>query len=468
LDRAYLDIHWLTDTNFSGGHMLHTLKEKYYQLPYRFRHGYKTLKKTTAFIQEFEYAEKSAVLQMQFQRLQRIVNYAWKIKGYHELWETANFSPDKLKSIDDIQKIPFITKEIIRDNYKKFSIPKRWNVQYVSTGGSMGIPMGFYEKLENTHIENAFIYDIYKRVHLDFSIDEKSFTLRGKALKNIYESNPKGINLSSYNINETTVKEYIALIDKYKYRYLKAYPSSLYQVAKLTEDNKFVMQHHFKAIMLGSEPLFDFQKELIQRVFNAPIAHWYGHSEKAVLAANCEHSYKFHVYPQYGITEVVDKNGNYVKEGETGEIIGTSFWNFATPFVRYRTMDYAELGANKCAECGRNYQLLNRIEGREQDFVIDMQGNRITLTALIFAQHFICFGRIKQMQIKQTEKGKISVLVVPTKDYNEKDSEELLAKIKTAATGGLSVEIKVVDSIEPLRNGKVRFLDQRLDLTLYE
>ena len=99
-------------------------------------------------------------------------------------------------------------------------------------------------------------------------------------------------------------------------------------MAKIMRDNNLVMNHKFKAIMFGSEPLYGFQKELINEVFKTKLCYWYGHTEKSILAGNCEFDDRFHVYPQYGITEIIN-----------GEMIGTSFWNYATPFIRYKTTE---------------------------------------------------------------------------------------------------------------------------------
>jgi len=77
---------------------------------------------------------------------------------------------------------------------------------------------------------------------------------------------------------------------------------------------------------------------------NSKIFSWYGHAEQVILAPWCEHTNKNHLWPFYGYTEILDEKDEAVKEGEEGELIGTSFHSFITPFIRYRTMDRAIKG----------------------------------------------------------------------------------------------------------------------------
>jgi len=220
--------------------------------------------------------------------------------------------------------------------------------------------------------------------------------------------------------------------------------------------NNLRMSHKFEAIMFGSEPLYDFQKEVINEVFNTQLCYWYGHTEKSILAGNCESDSRFHIYPQYGFTEIVN-----------GELIGTSFWNFATPFIRYKTSDYAEVSDSGSCNCGRHYQLLNKIDGRLQDYIINRDSELVTLTALIFAQHFDCFSKIEQMQLEQRTVGEIAVNIVPGNNFNDTDKSEIIDKMMQASHNKIVIEVKIIESIERTKVGKTQFLNQHLDINTF-
>ncbi|MFB6320383.1 hypothetical protein [Saccharicrinis sp. FJH54] len=296
----------------------------------------------------------------------------------------------------------------------------------------------------------------------------KRVALRGHKIEGLYYIKPSNVMLlSSYSLDVENVKIILEAIRQYNAPILHVYPSSVYLLAKIIKDNQLTLSHHFKLIALSSEPLMQHQKNLIKDVFHTNLSHWYGHTEKAVLAGYCEKEDTFHIYPQYGITEILNSDGSPTPAGKTGEIVGTSFWNLATPFVRYKTQDFAEVGADSCASCGRNYKILNRIEGRLQDYVIDKDGHLISLTALIFAQHFKAFENIVSLKLEQYEKGIVNVNIVPDKHFSPADQAEVKQVMQDVTGGRLTVNIHITDKIERTKAGKQPFLKQNLNVNEY-
>ena len=145
-------------------------------------------------------------------------------------------------------------------------------------------------------------------------------------------------------------------------------------------------------------------------------------------------------------------------------MVGTSFWSEGTPFIRYRTGDLAERGQIGCARCNRQFEILTRIEGRKQDYVVTTDGGYVTLTALIFAQHFHAFGSIINMQLYQDRVGEVLVKVVPTSAFSDQDINEIKTTMEGAVGGRLSVRVQIVDEIPRTQRGKYRFLEQKLDI----
>jgi len=429
------------------------VRTMYSKIQYRLRNkDYKYYLETRQLIKDTEYLSKDELEKFQFNKLQNIVNYAWEnIDGYKELWEKNDFEPSKLNTLEDIRFIPFISKEILRDNIVKFTNKNLQNLQYVTTGGSTGIPFGFYEQSHNKMIEWAFIIDMWSRFYPQIKFDTKRVTLRGNKIKSTCEHDPIiGLVLSSYEINLKNVKEYIKQIEKYKYAIFHVYPSAVYLMAKVMKDNNLKLKHKFEAIMFGSEPLYDFQKELIKEVFDTKLCYWYGHTEKAILAGNCEKDDRFHIYPQYGITEVIN-----------GELIGTSFWNYATPFIRYKTMDFAEVGDERCEKCGRNYQLLDSIDGRLQEFIVSKSKNLVSMTAI--NMHDDIFDELEQFRFYQDTVGKVIFNYIP-KQNTKVNTDKIYKGLKEKLTDEFELELKEVTSIEKTNAGKLRFLDQKLNM----
>ena len=443
------------------------LKLVYYNLPRSLRLGYKTYKSTLKEISQVEKFDQSKIEDWQFNKLKALIDFCWKNnEGYYEFWKENGFSPDQFQCLNDLNKIPIITKERIRTDVLKFTSNNLTGIKKVTTGGSSGVPMEFYYDSKKLFVEEAFITDYIRRFIPNYHFSQPSVVLKGKKQKKaISITRQFGLYLSSYDLNENNLKKYVEAIENCGYDLLQAYPSSLYLFAGLLKNKEIRLKHRFKCILLASEPLYEFQKELINDVFKTKIAHFYGHTEHAVSAGNCEYSDKFHIYPQYGIAEIHDERGIPVKEGEVGEIVGTGLWNYATPFIRYKTADFAEKGSSFCEKCRRPYSLINRIEGREQDLIVDKKLTKITLTAVIFAQHFDAFSRIKKMQVVQNEVGIIKLHILVNDEFNQQDIYELKNGIESKAEHNLTVEVIANGEIKQTARGKIPFLIQYLDLS---
>ncbi|MCK4464707.1 MAG: phenylacetate--CoA ligase family protein [Bacteroidales bacterium] len=433
-------------------------------LPSSFSRYYKEYQKTRELLRQTEHLRPEELKEYQLKKLKFLINYCWEnIEGYREYWEESNFHPEKVNSLEDLKKIPAISKDIIRENIKKFSNTKLKNLVFQTTGGSTGTPFGFYVEEKQELIEKAFIHDLWSRFYPSISLKTKSTILRGRMIPgNVYYDPLHGLILSSFNLTSENVKYFIRAIEKYKTPILQAYPSSLYFFCKMMGRNDLKLDHKFECIMLGSEKLYDFQKELIKGVFNAPICHWYGHAEKTVLAGNCLTDELFHVYPQYGITEIIKPKGEDADIGEKGEIVGTGFWNLATPFIRYKTMDFAEPGENRNKNCSIFYPVISNIEGRLQELIVGKSLNLISLTSL--APFCGRFSDIEQFKFYQREIGKIELYYIRTDKEKKVNEHKIISSLGSVLGKNFEVRIEEVNKIPPTKAGKHNFLEQKLDM----
>jgi phenylacetate-CoA ligase len=126
---------------------------------------------------------------------------------------------------------------------------------------------------------------------------------------------------------------------------------------------------------------------------------------------------------EYSYSEFVDNNNQTIKKG-TARLISTSFVNYATPILRYDTGDLVEINENtKKCECGMNHNRITKLIGRDQDLIVDKDGNLITLTALIFGQHFKEFQKIEKFQVVQEKIGEIEIHIIPHEAFTNSDIE---------------------------------------------
>jgi len=447
-----------------------TVKYIYGAIPEKIRYG-KVFWDTYNFLHKSQWWDRKKLEEYQMQQVRKLLKHTYEnVPYYQKLFGERGLTPEDIQNFEDLKKLPFITKEEMRDNLNDLvaqNFPKSALV-YITTGGSTGIPFGFFEQRNfAVQKERAFILTMWERV--GFSIGEKTAVFRGSYIGDAtkekfwkYDPISKELSFSSYHMTDEYLMMYLKSLEKFKPKYIQAYPSVISILARFILENDITGLFPIKAILAASENLYPSQRELIEKAFKCRVFSFYGHAEKAALAGECEHSTFYHISPEYGYLELIGRDGTRVtKDSDIGEIVVTGFNNYATPFIRYKTMDLG-IWSNKECRCGRQYQLLERIEGRLQEFIVTGTGRLISMTAI--NMHSDVFDNVKQFQFYQDTPGKVIFKVVKKKTYSDRDntkiSNELLKKL------GEDMELKIVfvDEIPRTARGKLRFLEQKLNI----
>jgi phenylacetate-CoA ligase len=420
------------------------------------------------FLREAESWTREQIADYQLHEVQRVVRHAHEHTGaYRELFDQSGLTPAAIRTLDDLQKFPFVEKEMIRDRLEDFSVPMA-DRTYVTTGGSTGIPFGMYRDPEAFPKELASKAHQYHRV--GWREGDRQIVLRGLPIDTpdhtvlVPEFNE--LRCSSYHLTPEWMEVYRQRAWEYQPEWIRCYPSSGCIFARWLKDTG----HAFppvKGILCASENLYDFQKELLEGVFGARVFSHYGHYELAVLAGFCEYEDAYHVLPQYGYAELIGPNGRPVtKPGQMGEIVGTSFIMHATPFIRYRTRDFAALKGWECPSCGRPYQVWERIEGRLQEFIVAGTGRLISMTAINF--HDDIFDHIQQFQFYQGTKGKVVFRYIPKPTCDETILQDVRRRLMVKLGDDVELTFQPVDEIPLTPRGKHRFLIQKLSVEYHD
>jgi phenylacetate-CoA ligase len=420
------------------------------------------------FIARAQWWDAERIERWQVSRLRRMAAYAVAhVPGYAQLYREARIDPHDLRSLQDARALPFVTKMLLRDNLKDFTsrrVPRAF-LRYLTTSGSTGIPFGFHQTAINTSVERAFMHAGWERA--GWRLGDTAAVLRGAHVgteDDFWDYRPyeRELLLSSYYLTDATYPRYDEVLARFAPLHLQAYPSALSVLSDL------VSRHgrrfpDFRTLLLGSENLYGWQAELFRRTFpSSRLFGWYGHAEQAILAPMCERSSDYHAWPFYGWTEVIDEAGADLAPGGTGELVGTSFWSFATPFIRYRTMDMATPGGSRCKSCGRHGLLLTAINGRLQEMVVTGTGRLISMTAI--NMHDDAFDDLKQFQFFQDTPGRVVFRYVSRRILAPSEVERIRQRLVPKLGPDTQLEMAPVAEIARTPAGKMRFLDQRLSV----
>ena len=403
-------------------------------------------------------------------RLAETLGNAYRNSEYFkESFTAAHLNPTDFEDADVIRRIPFIDKDILRGRKQQILNRNigRNQLLYTTTGGTSGVPVEVYllKGVERAR-ELAFMTRQWERVGYRFG--DKLAVLRGTVVNNKagnswykYEPIKNRLLLSNFDLNENTLPKYIDKIVQFGPKFIHSYPSAISVIAKYLVKQS-VRIRGVAAVFCSSEQFYPGQRELIEQAFNARVYSWYGHTEAGTLAGECEYSSDYHVFFEYGLTELVDPRGEVITEpGVQGEIVTTSFEMSAFPIIRYRTGDYAEYSPNKC-KCGRTYSLIRNVKGRWlQEFIIGNDDTKISLTAL--NMHNDVFRNILQYQFYQKDRGKVTLRVVPAQSFTNQDRRNILGTFQDKFRDKVHLAIEVVPCMPTTSVGKHKFLIQEIE-----
>lgn len=356
---------------------------------------------------------------MQEERLRVLLTYAYNnVPYYNRLFKDLNIDPSDIKRIEDLEKLPILTKEVIRKNWEDF-IPKNLNkLEYIinRTGGSTGEPFKYRLSTEDYERGIALLYRGWS--YAGYELGDKVSIIGGTSLvpdlKFSFKRRLQGNLLnfhyySSFDMDEKNLIRYIEDLNNWNPDYIRGYASSIYLTAKFIEKNKINLLIKPRAIFTTAEKLAPYMREIIERVFKTKVFDNYGLNDGGVSAYECEAHKGLHVDMERSILEVADDNGKQIFEKD-GKILATSLYNFALPFIRYDTGDLGVLSIEKC-ECGRESYILKEIKGRIQEFTINASGKKIH--GEFFTHIFWEVENVKQFQVIQENIGEVVVNIVP-------------------------------------------------------
>jgi len=436
-------------------------------LPYilgkRYRENCEFLKKT-------EYWSADNLRAWQFAKLQKIVALAWTNSAwYRRLFNDIGFTPGDFKSFEDYQRLPIIDKQILRDHLNEMCAapPMSFGIERGTTGGTSGEPLAFYMSRKRSATEYSYLISSWARI--GFKIGTPLAVFRGQivppdrqGLRHRYDPLLRHHYYSNFHMTDDTMKKYLAHVSTIGPCYLHVYPSSADALARCIRRHRLTPPENILGIIAESEIVYPHQRNLIQNIFGCKLFSLYGHSEKLVMACECEHSTNYHVWPTYGYFELLDQNDRPITEpGRRGEIVATGFIDPTTLFLRYRTGDTAVYLADHCDLCGRNHPVINDIRGhRIQEYLIAADGSEISWTAV--NMHDDTFDRVRRFQFYQDTPGRGILRIVPEAGFNENDRRRILQNLDKKFNGRFHFNIELRDSIPLSPRGKAIYVDQHI------
>lgn len=401
-----------------------------------------------------QWLKPSELEELQTKKLRSIVKHAYEnTEFYHKKFKEAGIYPDDIRTLNDLSKIPFTTKEELKQQKLEARLSKGTNLRKCvvnQTSGSTGIPLVvvFDEAADD------FSKAINLRSHIENGLKLRS---RWVVFANPYRHHkPLWFQkLKFYHpITMSPFEHMDVLVDKltkFKPEVLDGYTSSIGQLAEAvkTDDIRGINPK----VVFGTSELLDPEtRKLVNSVFDVEMIDHFGCVELNRTAWECSEHAGYHIDTDAVVMEFIE-NGENVSPGEKGEITYTGLYNYCMPLIRYNIGDIG-IPSDELCPCGRGLPLMKLIEGRTDSFMHMPDGRTLSpRTWPIILKKFL---EIEQFKVIQEKKDLIRVLVVKSTGFSQNTISQIKYDIKEIIGPEVNVNVEIVDEILKENSGKVR------------
>ncbi len=429
---------------------------------------------------EFEPIEKQQLFQEQLLK-QQLSYIAAHSPYYQRVFRSNNIDIASIKTIADLQKLPFTEKRDLQLYNNDFvCVPKEDIVDYITTSGTLGDPVTFGC---NEHDLKRLAYNEKKSfasaglkkgdiLQLMTTIDKRF--MAGLA----YWLGIRELGASIIRVGNGIPELQWDTINRLHPTAIMCVPSFILRLVEYAEQNGIDYRHSSIRKIIGiGEGLReqDFSLNLLGRKIKekwpeVELYATYSSTEMSATFSECEHGCGGHVHPELIIVEIIDENGNVLPDGKAGEIVVTTLSVETMPLLRFKTGDIAAKVVSPCA-CGRNSYRLTPIIGRKNN-MLKLKGTTIYPPAIFDVLDNIDYVANYVVMVSTNNVGTDEVTVkVGLKDgYGNQDNDIIVKEIKDRFRAHIrvapNVEIADADLIQrinfPQKSRKpVKFIDER-------
>lgn len=329
-------------------------------------------------VKDFQYIDRSDLEKLQLTRFKKTIEKAFNsCPLYQQMWRQQGINPDGIKSLRDIEKFPFITREDLRENFPFgfLCLPLDKIVRVHTSTGTTGRPKAIFFSRRDIDEAAKLIARSMRMTGArpgDIFQNMMSYGLFTGGLIFHYGAEKLGVLVVPAGAGNT--ERQIQLMQDFKTTILHITPSYALYLADILEERKINPREalNLRIIYMGAEPYSEETRSKIEDIFGVSAFNSYGLSEMngPGVAFECEKKEGMHLWEDNFLLEVVDpQSGESLPEGEEGELVLSTINREAMPLIRYKTGDITFIYPEKCS-CGRVHRRIARIKGRVDDMFI--------------------------------------------------------------------------------------------------
>lgn len=407
---------------------------------------------------EMELLTRPEIEALQLERLQQTLKRCMNSPFYKKRFDELHLTPSDIRTLDDLHKIPFTTKQDLRDNYPfgLAAVPLDDVVRLHSSSGTTGTPtVILHTQKDLDEWANAVARCLYM-VGLrrgDVFQNSSGYGMFTGGLGFQYGAERLGMLTVPAAAGNT--KRQIKFITDFGTTALHAIPSYASRLREVMQEMGIDPQRDTKlrTLIIGAEPHSEEQRRKIERMLGVKAYNSFGMSEMCGpgVAFECKEQNGMHIWEDYYIVEIIDPvTLEPVPEGEVGELVLTTINREAMPLLRYRTRDLTRILPGECP-CGRHHKRLDRMKGRSDDMIILKGVNIFPIQIETVLMQFEELGTEYLITLSNEEANDLMTVEVELKDFS--DDYSRLQALTREITRQLKDEILLTPVVKLMPKG---------------
>jgi phenylacetate-CoA ligase len=430
---------------------------------HRDRYRSSSFEETARTLEQNERLSLEVLYELQFREFCFFAQYCYeKSPYYRRQWKARKLHPSDIRKPEDIQLLPIVPKQDLRARTEEFfteEINRRMTAAH--TSGTTGSPLTVYFSKEDVGRRHAFLDRCRRWAGVQIGKRRATFTGRniipqGQKRPPFWRFNKPGKQLlfSSYHLTVEHLPAYVEAMGAFQPEIVDGYPSAIHVIADHILRSGGSRDIRPLAILVSAETVLDHQRRMIEAAFGAKLYNQYASSEGAPFVSECKRG-RLHVHTDSGMIEILDIEGNPVKEGQAGRMVVTSFTTHIAPLLRYAIGDMAiQSEAGKICECGLPFPTLEAIVGRVDDVLYTPDRGFVGRLDTVFKS---VPNSIIEAQIVQTSLETIILRLVPDRSkYKPEHADKVVAEMRKTLGQIIVIRVEEVRTIPRSANGKMR------------
>jgi phenylacetate-CoA ligase len=401
-------------------------------------------------------ARQLAALKVQLQHAFDTVPY------YRKAWTEAGVHPHDVRSLADLEAFPVVTKADIRKHERDLIsvLYDPAKLRLKRTSGSTGVPLNIRIDEPAVQWKTACTirsdewsgYRLGQRVAKVWGNPEYlHFGWKGRLRNFLFD---RAVYLDTLNLTDERIAEFAARIRRHRPGLIFGHAHSLYLLACSLKKSG-ITGIRPNGIISTAMLLHDWQRSVIEQVFDCPVTNRYGCEEVSLIASECEVHDGLHINADSLYAEVLGEPGASATGGLSGKLLVTDLTNRAMPLIRYEIGDVV-VGSGRTCRCGRGLPMIERIEGREADYVVTPSGSLISGISLTENFALLIEGAA-QVQIVQESLHHLLIRMVADESFGDSSRRQIAKLVHDTFGPSVRYEVELVDAIPQEPSGKYRF-----------